>query len=482
MIERILENWLDKSSERSYQLPFCYLLVKQGKTIIHLTRHCAMEHGKDVIAVDKEGIAHVYQLKGVNGGKLKLRDWQGNILGQVMQLVHTPVVHPSVNTDKHHISYLVLNGEIEEEVFNAIKAMNDDWEKKGFPERKLQTIVKGQILQWSHEIKDQIIPSELKEFNTLLELQLDSGKGFLDKAKFSALISSIFRKDSSGDPEFRRLISSGALLCSLALSTYQKHQNHTAIVEGWMIYLAEVFGFVERNNLNPSFYKLEIALIDQIIYNALMDLLDDAIFSDNPQKDDLMQDVFVFQHRQTILAGLLGYLGARIDKTTTEYANLTSKIDKYIHDNKKQMSIWGESAIPYLVNIYWFYQSLKDHTKAVEILQSAFAIALKFAVHPNQEFTNIYLSAEDTILLLNDEKKHTIDIDLVTNTRHVTEQLLHLMTINDQKETLKKFWKDIVPVFTMISSFSISQTCFCGVPPKERKLQDLRSFAGLGMN
>lgn len=51
MIERVIENWLDNASEKTYQVPFCYMLVKQGHKIIHLSRHCGMEHGKDIITI-----------------------------------------------------------------------------------------------------------------------------------------------------------------------------------------------------------------------------------------------------------------------------------------------------------------------------------------------------------------------------------------------------------------------------------------------
>lgn len=82
---------------------------------MHLTRHCGREHGKDIIVVHKDGIVHAYQLKGVNVGKLKLRDRPSGVQGQITQLIETPVTHPSVDTLVPHKSYLVFNGDIEKE-------------------------------------------------------------------------------------------------------------------------------------------------------------------------------------------------------------------------------------------------------------------------------------------------------------------------------------------------------------------------------
>ena len=50
--ERILENWLDSSNERTFEVPFCFMLLSQGYTVIHMTRHSSMEMGKDIIAID----------------------------------------------------------------------------------------------------------------------------------------------------------------------------------------------------------------------------------------------------------------------------------------------------------------------------------------------------------------------------------------------------------------------------------------------
>src|SRR5947207_5360327 len=130
MIEKIIENWLIKSSEKSYQLPFCFLLMQQGKTILHMTRHSAMEQGKDIIAVDARGQVYAYQLKGIEGRRLTISAWQ-EIINQIMQLVYTPCSHPSIRSKKHHKSYLVINGDIDEEVQHAITMQNLQWEQQG---------------------------------------------------------------------------------------------------------------------------------------------------------------------------------------------------------------------------------------------------------------------------------------------------------------------------------------------------------------
>lgn len=54
MIEKLLENWLDSASERSYQAVFVQILSAQGYRVVHSTRHTALEYGKDVLAIDPD--------------------------------------------------------------------------------------------------------------------------------------------------------------------------------------------------------------------------------------------------------------------------------------------------------------------------------------------------------------------------------------------------------------------------------------------
>ena len=63
MIERVVENWLTRVSERQYQFPFCQVLVSKGFRVLHLSSHGPQEQGKDIIAVDANGQPVCFQLK-----------------------------------------------------------------------------------------------------------------------------------------------------------------------------------------------------------------------------------------------------------------------------------------------------------------------------------------------------------------------------------------------------------------------------------
>ena len=144
MLERVIENWLDKATERSFEQPFCYMLSAEGHTIIHLTRHGAMELGKDIITIAPDGTPCAFQLKA---GNISLAKWRDEVSAQTFDLVSLKINHPSVDSSKHHKSYLVTNGNIAEEVSRAIDDRNRTWENQNQPYLHLKTIVRGQLLE-----------------------------------------------------------------------------------------------------------------------------------------------------------------------------------------------------------------------------------------------------------------------------------------------------------------------------------------------
>ncbi len=104
LMERKKEEWrvrennrklLDKASERSFQLPYCYMLSAEGHTIIHLTRHCGMEMGKDIITIDRMGTPCAFQLKA---GNISLNKWQKDVGPQIDDLVVGKINHQSVDS------------------------------------------------------------------------------------------------------------------------------------------------------------------------------------------------------------------------------------------------------------------------------------------------------------------------------------------------------------------------------------------------
>lgn len=99
MIERIIENWLTKVNEKSFQVPFCQMLIGEDYQVVHLSRHGSFEEGKDVLAIAPDGVPCAFQLKGANGGKISQNEWS-KYNEQITRLVEIPIKHPSIDESK----------------------------------------------------------------------------------------------------------------------------------------------------------------------------------------------------------------------------------------------------------------------------------------------------------------------------------------------------------------------------------------------
>ena len=124
MIEKLLENWLDRASERSYQAVFVQMLAAEGYTVLHSTRHCLLEYGEDSLAIAPDGVGCAFQLKGDPGGRMKISEFRKDIQPQLTQLMARSPSYPGCPTGPHR-AYLVSNGQFEEEVQVAVREMNN---------------------------------------------------------------------------------------------------------------------------------------------------------------------------------------------------------------------------------------------------------------------------------------------------------------------------------------------------------------------
>jgi len=252
VIEKLLENWLDSASERSYQPVFVQMLSAQGYRVVHSTRHTALEFGKDVLAIAPDGKGCAYQLKGNPGARLTLNQFRNEVQPQLIQLMSQPVVFPGYPSGPH-ISYLVSNGYFDEEVQRAI----DDLNRSNYLS-KVNLISRGDLLRWCKKFGSSLWPSELKDTRLLLEIFLSNTRNILPTEMLSRLIGkvlSIHEPDAklSGQAEYYRVVTSAALLTGIATSGFTEADNHLAVVSAWTLLVLNVIAAGEKHG-----YKLRL--------------------------------------------------------------------------------------------------------------------------------------------------------------------------------------------------------------------------------
>ena len=349
MQERLLENWLISVNEKSFQIPFCQLLTGEGYQVVHMSRHGPFEAGKDILAIDKDGTPCAFQLKG-STGKISQKEW-GKYVEQVVRLVETPIVHPSINEKQPRKVFFVTNGELDEEVRLEISERNRDWKRRKLP--TLTTVVKGELHARFLKLHNNLWPKELGAYKDLLELFLADGTGYLDKPKFTKFLLDVLQGiDKTNKAEQARSLSSLALIAEYALHPFVARKNFVAIIEGWTIYLASIISFSTKYDIPKKHWKPNFDLALNAIDQASLDLIDELRGRAYLVEGNPMADSPFYRGRVTWLASLLSTyaISRRVgDRNWTDEFILD-----FVRSNQEYFHLWGEAAIPQLLSISWY--------------------------------------------------------------------------------------------------------------------------------
>ena len=479
MLERIIENWLDKATELSYQQPFCYMLSAEGYTIIHSTRHSAMELGVDIIAIAPDGKNCAFQLKT---GNISLAKWRSEVSSQIEDLVCGQINHPSVDVSEHHISYLVTNGRIEEEVIRAIDDRNRAWASQG-QSYCLETIVGGQLLERAKRLGTDLLPSELTDVKTLLEMFLENGEGTLPKEKLASLFESTFplkhlkngKKPTKKHCE--RVIASAGLLCAIAISNFSKENNHVAEIEAWTLYIAYVFALVERWDLSIKAYKNELKIATQSIYDSLANLCDEVKERDDLIEGDLFADSYVYRVRMTWLLGLMSIYALWRHSKEEPTSEIDDFLSEFCKDKQHLLELWGEAAIPQFLAFLWYFRRINAtmgptiflHHLISAICQRNGPNSRTFLANPYYEADNILPHILAPILGPGEDPLEETFI----GSSYALEGLVHLFIRTPWKQTMKRLWPGISKLASISYKPENSWDFYRWMNKKEGKIYDV---------
>ena len=445
MLERVIENWLDKASERSFQLCYCYMLSADGHIIIHSTRHCGMEMGKDIITVDSDGTPCAFQLKT---GNISLAKWRNEIGPQIDDLVFGKISHPSVENSKHHKSYLVTNGRIEEEVSRAIDDRNRSW-KDINPCFRLRTVVRGELLEKAQNLGTNLWPSELTDTKTLLELFLENGRSVLPKEKLASLLESTLplrfvehKKEPSKD-DCKRRVASAAILCGIATWSFSKENNHAAEIEAWTMYIAYVLALAERWKLPVKVYESEFRIAAKSIYDALANLCDEIRDRTHLMEPPALADVFIYRVRLTWLMALMGIYALWRLKDGLPEDEVSNFLQGFFKAKQGQLELWGEAVIPQFLAIFWHWRKIDTTQKTDEFLRCLIESICKLNRPEGKEFlASPYYEAEDILPHIFGVADEPL-MDSFRGESYALEGLVHLCVRKSCKASMQSLWPNI---------------------------------------
>ena len=408
-----------------------------------------MELGKDILAIAPDGVPCAYQLKNIRGGKLNLSKWRATLEPQLISLIHNAIVHPSIDSARRHRSFIVINGELEEEVARSIDDINAGL--RGRP--KLKTIVKGDLLARFQQLGTDFWPPEASaSFLVFLEMFLQEGIGPLPKAKLTSLLESTIPHPEGrtrSKAEFARAISAGAVVCSSAIGKFTNTGNHWAQFEAWTIYFAHTLRIAEQHRLPSSTWKPAAELASIAMFNALGNLCEEMVGARTLGVGDPAVDRAVFRVRLTLLLGLMGLYGVWRKARNETHGEHDQFIERFMQERIKSLLLWGEAAVPQWIATYFHFRSIDATRKSESLLEMLVrAICLLNAPEGHRPLTSPYFEAEETL-------QHSMGVegkvikDAFEGGSHSLQGIVHLLVRCNFKQLMKDLWPGITRIDTM---------------------------------
>lgn len=427
------------TSELGYQFPFCQILINEGYRLIHFSKGTAFEQGKDIIAVDKKDVPHIYQLKG---GNITLTKWRNIVKAEIEELIDLPIVHPSVKKNKKPVPYLVTNGYLEDTVRVQIDSLNaSKWKHN-----PVQVILLGELLEkflkWSYEFT----PQEIDNYKTFLDLYFANGIDFQDEEKLSNLLKSVLRINDASQPkeERKRNIAAAILFTSYIVSPFKQKENHITIVQTLVLLSSYILAVAEKFQLEDSYWKESFELVWSEIKNALKSL-EKEIEDDGLNKlyVSIWDGEIVPYRKHIAVSYLYAYKLSQIIEGDEDWKSIGR--DDFYQKIEDSLSIFGESSI--LAYIYFFeyiFKLTKDNISSTAWL----VIPLKALIVYNGRkgtdgLLSPYYKAQTSIIhLLGLEDEDEIR-EAFTHKSFFIKPLIDLFARYNRKDILEKCWREL---------------------------------------
>lgn len=447
MIEKLLENWLDSASERSYQAVFVQMLSGMGYRVVHSTRHTALEFGKDVLAIAGDGTSCAYQLKGNPGGKLGLTQFRSEVLDQLVQLISQPVVYPGFPSGPHK-AFLVSNGYFEEEVHRSV----DDLNRGPYPS-KVTLISRGEMLAWCKSMGTLLWPSELSDVRLLLELVLSDSRDLLPIEKLAELLEKVLATDSAderhvGRPEFHRMVTSAALLTGIATAHFAEAKNHYAVATAWTLLSVMIIAAADKHGHPLAESALEtLGLAEAAALDALTELWEEVSQREQLIEGNPMTEPEVYGWRYGVLLGALSCLAIAHDTRPLLEEKSATKLKEWLLKTHKGVDLWGEGAI---VNLAPWLVYIRKHDPTsrpdLEIEAIAKAVLAMNQCDSKSALASPYYGFEEVARArMNLDKlwdASAVGRETFAGSAYTAEPLLHLLVRTNRKITCKAVWPD----------------------------------------
>ena len=365
MIERIIEHWLTKAGERTYEVPFTQLLIAEGYRVLHGPVHHPFEHGKDLIAYSPEGQLCAFQLKGGDIALADLDQHQGQLLTLLATAVSYPGVDPPRRPDR---AFLVTNGVLSPPARDRLSAIN-----VGHRDIKLgaiEVIEREQLVSRLSAVYGQYVPAEAQDLTILMKLLSEDGMSLPSVQTLSALHDNVIGPGAKrlSTRAYSRANAAALFVTAYAAGPWERSENHLGVALAWLTLAASVLRHAARSGNDEADWIGTYSLAMANIREPLDRLLEEAVNGDDLLVPDLAES-FVYAARAALVCGFAAahMLSDSWDRTD---ANLAQRTRTLIMRELPFIRLDGEVAVPFIITIATALEVLGDAALASNLVSS----------------------------------------------------------------------------------------------------------------
>lgn len=443
-LERTIEHWLSSTSEMGYLMSFNQLLLSEGFSICHNSRQNAFEQGKDIVAIDKSGKPHAFQLKG---GNITNDKWRNGVWQEIEELINLKIVHPSVKGSNAHKSYLVTNGELEDTVRLAIVNLNlGKWK-----DNPLEVITYGQLLKGFVALSNNFVPQKVSNYRHFLDLYFSNGSGLIDEKSFASFIGDVLRIDENklSNEERRRNVAAAVLYTGYIIASFKKKNNHIAIIQILTLLGSYILALAEKFSLHKKYWEESFKIIQNEIFltgeglqneiqNGGLTSSADSIFINS------IWDGEIGPYRRHLAATYLFAIKlAQLFEKNLAWDNVIN--DDYLLKLHDSMNFWGEAAIYSFILLFFYLNkaiTIKDDNIFKPLIISLDTILSVNGKNGENGLLSPYYDIETAIKCRFGLLEEPIDEKFIGRSSLI-KSLIDLLVRHNRRADLEKRWRGI---------------------------------------
>jgi hypothetical protein len=379
VVDRLVESWLDSQGERQYQPAFIQLLVSEGWSVLHNTRHSPIELGKDVIARNHEGELYCFQLKGNPGTRVTKAEAQG-LLSQVIELIELPPSALYRGPGERHVAVLVTNGTVDEEAELLFSRAAERTAVPTCAASRFEILTRGDLLARFVKVAGQIWPTSVNGTRAILNIMAEDGRSLPDPVKIGEVLTAAAPAPEARASQAFRNARLNALLviAEVVKAPWQAAANHYGLFSITVLASMHALLFCDA----PARIDVAARYADLALEHA-RDLIAEAHASafaaDEVWAEQIPLDEIDFMaERGRLVADCAAILS--LSGETAVPDDLRQYAKGLVATTVKTPLMWGFAVVPSSLLRWWAFEQSEDREVSAEYLEVVLGAMLERAL------------------------------------------------------------------------------------------------------